>query len=311
MKRLCILVLSLILLAGCGRPAGAPEDGTAAAAATQSPENALPYTLAAKPKNPDAKPFTKDDIAAVGRGFSSVGAYAKAAPAACYRVENRAETGGMLTIEFFDSWPKDDSRPFLFLRSRDNIQGYTTEDNVQKLVQELPKELLDARKVELCSIDFGKANKAGRANKSNKANKDGGAIEVFAPPRGIQIGDPAQALFDAYPDYRSEGGDVLYDITVLYPGAKPAWGNTESEPPKGIANWERNPFEGFLGGRIWKVDQHDIARFVFMEPPAGWDEREADYPWTSAIDSYYWRLDYTIEENTVKGIEFVLQYQPG
>ena len=308
MKRLCLLILPLILLAGCtGKPASAPEETAAAAQ-----ENIPAYTLAASPKNPQAKPFTKDDLA-FSKRFYSVGGYAKAAPAECYRVDTRTEKGAIL-IEFFDSWPKDDSRPFLTLRSRDTVQGFTAEDKVRKL-QELPKELLDAGRAELYSLDFGKANRAGKANrtnksgKTNKAGETGEAPETFAPPRGVKIGDPAQALFDAYPDYRSQGGDVLYDITILYPGAKPAWGNTESEPPKGITDWERNPFEGFLGGRIWEVDGRKIVRLVYMEQPDQWEGRGADAPWTSDLRLHYWRLDYTIEEETVKGIEFALQYE--
>jgi len=290
MKRLCILALSLVSLAGCGTATKAPE---AAAAATQAPESTLAYTLAASPKNPDAKPFTKDDIAAVEKSFKTVGDYVKAVPAAWYRVDSWAEMDGITTIEFFDQKPKESSRPFLCLHSRDSIPGYTGEEAFERLAQELPKALLDARRVEIYGIDFAKTG------------------DAITPPRGIQVGDPAQALFNAYPDYRSRGGDVLYDITVLYPQAQPAWGNTESPPPKGIADWERNPFEGFLGGRVWKENGYSVVRFVFMEPPHGWEERQADYPWASDLASRYWRLDYTVEENTVQGIEYVLQYHPG
>ncbi|MCL2300352.1 MAG: hypothetical protein FWC27_09450 [Firmicutes bacterium] len=186
MKRLALLTLSLLLLAGCG-VAEPPE----------APATTVPPTIAEtanEPQKPEAKPFTKDDIAAIEANFKTVGDYVKAAPAAWYRVEIWEAMGGELAVEFYDHAPNEDSEPYLSLLSRDVISGDTA---YEPLVQELPNNLLDAKNAEIHRIDFAKA---------------GGAIP---PPRGIKIGDPAQKIFEAYPDYRSGDSTVLYDITAI------------------------------------------------------------------------------------------------
>jgi hypothetical protein len=292
MKRLLALALSLVLLAGCGAVTEAPEapttEGTTAAATTTE----APTT---EPVKTDAKPFTQDDISAIEEPFKTVGDYVRAVPAAWYRVDHWDAYGCEIIIEFHDEEPNADSDYILRLKSFDEslCDIVTAEINGTEQKQELPKVLLDAKKVKLEGIDFAKTGTA------------------ITPPRGIKVGDLAQKIFDTYPDYRTEDGDVLYDITTLYPWAKPEWGNTEEEPPEGIVGWEREPEYGFLGGRIWPKDQYYVARFIFMEKPSWWDERSMDQPWTSDIYSYYWRLDYIVEENIIQDIEFVLLCHPG
>ena len=297
MKRLFILDISLALLAGCGMavlPEAPTTEATTVVTTTEETTTELVIT--------DAKPFTKDDIAAIEANYKTVGDYVKAVPAAWYEVNVWWAMDGEITIKFFDHKPKENSQPFLYLLSRDIIPEYTHnyDDNdnyigeYEPLAQELPKALLDAKKVEIHYLDFFKVSSA------------------IVPPRGIKIGDNAQKLFDVYPDYRSEDGTILYDITTLYPWAESKWGNTEWEPPDdGIVGWERAPEYGFIGGRIWKESSHHIARFIFMEKPYEWDERSDDYPWASNIYQYHWLLEYTIEENIIQDIIFRISHHPG
>jgi len=296
MKRLFILGLSLLLLAGCGTAAEPPEapatEATAAVTTTEAPT--------AAPQKSGAKPFTKDDITAIEANFKTVGDYVKAIPAAWYKVEIWEPMGGELAIEFYDHEPKEDSEAFLCVLSRDDMRDH---DTYGDRLQALPKIFLDAKNVEIHYIDFAKVG------------------DAIASPRGLAIGDNAQKIFDVYPDYRTGDGTILYGITTLYPWAEPAWGNTEWDNPEldgldeysDYHGWEREPEYGFLGGRIWKENSNYIyvARFVFMEKPSWWDERERDYPWTSDIYSYHWMLEYYIEENTIQDIKYVLSYHPG
>jgi len=296
MRRLFIMLISLLLLAGCGRVAEVPEepskDGTTTAVTTtEAPTTefieptipALSYSLAAKPKNPDAKPFTKDDIAAIEANFKTVGDYVKAVPAAWYDVDYWFHE--IIRIGFYDHKPEDQSRPFLILEIHEDILNFI--DKTFLSSQTLPNSLLSAPVAKIAFVNFFEVG------------------DAVLPPRGLKIGDNAQKIFDTYPDYRTGGGDILYDITALYPWAKPEWGNTEWD-----FGWTIEPEYGFLGGRIWKKNNYYIARFIFMEKPSWWDERELDLPWTSDTYSYYWKLDYTIEENIVQNIDFVLRYHP-
>jgi len=305
MKRLCILAITLILLTGCGRPAESPEepttDETTVVTTTQAPttertETTVPaqaYSLTAQPKNPSAKPFTKDDITAIEQNFKTVGDYVRAVPAVWYDVEYWYAVGGGIRIDFYNAKPEDDrSESFLSIFTRDDVPGITdVEDVVVFTAQELPKALLAAENAIIHRVDFAKTGTA------------------ISPPRGLAIGDNAQKILEAYPDYRLGDGDILYDITTLYPWAKPEWGNTEWDAPDG-QGWMRAPEYGFLGGRIWKENSYYITRFIFMEKPCWWDERSMDQPWTSDIYSYYWKLDYYVEENTIQGIEYMLLYHP-
>jgi len=307
MKRLFALIIALLLLAGCGVAIEVPEEPsmdeamtvvtTTEETTTEPIEETLPalsYSLAASPKNPGAKPFTKDDIAAIEANFKTVGDYVKAVPAAWYEVICWNAVEDRVRIRFYDDKPLDnDDRRFLEIATAGFVEAYSNaEDTIHKTTQSVPKELLTETAC-IIYIDFAKTGSA------------------IPSPRGLMVGDNAQKIFDAYPDYRSGDGTILYDITAIYPWAKPEWGSTMMDTPEGIVGWERELEYGFLGGRIWNKDNYYVTRFIFMEKPYWWDDREWDSPWASDLYSYHWRLDYTVEENIIQNIEFMLSYHPG
>ena len=260
MKRLLALAVSLVLLAGCGT-AVPPEaettieettilEITIEETTTQAPESI--QALASKPKNPDAKPFTKGDIDVIESQFKTVGDYVKAAPAAWYKVDHWDAYGCEIFVEFYDHQPNEGSVAFLRLQLRDETLCDIIEYKYTELLQELPKVLLDAEKAAIREIDFAKAG------------------DAITPPRGIKIGGPAQKIFDSYPDYRTgdkagfyPGQDeFLYDITAIYPDAKPEWGEWDGE------GWDKY---GFLGGCIMMGysprPPYAVVSFTFMNPP--------------------------------------------
>lgn len=149
-------------------------------------------THAAIPIDPSRKPFTPEDIDLMEQGFTDVGDYAERIPAwsyKCWALEEYA------LIYFFKSAEAQDA--FLCLATDDTIAGYT-EGDIESFAA-LPDHILSAP-AHLNFIEFPLAGTA------------------ITPPRGIKIGDPAQSIFDAYPDHRRAGQeDRLYDITHLYP----------------------------------------------------------------------------------------------
>ena len=210
MKRLLIisLALTLLLLAGWAGwrwyQGNLDPEVTTIATTTQATTTEAPTTT--EPQTPDAKPFTKDDIAAIEAQFKTVGDYVKAVPAAWYEVDVWWAVNTEVVIRFYDHKPEEGSRPFLYLMSQDDVPGYTDAydsdwnyiGEFEWLVQELPKALLDAQKVSIHRIDFAKTG------------------DAITPPRGIKVGDSAQKIFENYPDYRSGSSKVLYDIINLY-----------------------------------------------------------------------------------------------
>ena len=273
MKRLLLLAISLVLLAGCGTAVALetetiPAETTAAETTTQAP-----------PVMPEAKPFTKDDITAIESKFKTLGDYVEAMPAAWYRVDHWDAYGCEIIIQFFDHEPNEDSDEYLEIRLHDEDLCGIMGDEVYSPTQEVPEILLDAEKTEIRSIDFAKAG------------------DTIIPPRGIEIGGPAQKIFDSYPDTRTGDGDVLYDITAIYPEAKVEWGVWDGE---GV------PTLTYIGGGITQ----DGVCFVYTDQPWDWDERESDYTWMNMYNPR-WSLSYTVENDVVTGIEYMLTYHPG
>jgi len=275
MKRLLILTLSLALLfCACGTveiPEEATTEETTVVTTTEE--------TTTEPKNLDVKPFTKDDITVIEAKFKTVGDYVKAVPAAWYKIYHYDAYGCEISIEFFDHEPKEGSRPLLRIQTFDEALCEALESGPARAVQELPKILPGAQNVEIRSIDFAKAG------------------DAITPPRGIKVGDPAQKIFEAYPDYRTGDSNVLYDITVLYPDAKPEWGKWDGE---GWSNID------FMGGGIMEGG----VGFTFAGQPWGWDERENDYTWLNMYNPRY-LLTYKIEDDMITGINYMLLYHPG
>jgi len=273
MKRLLILGLALALLfCACGTAIEPPEDPAieATTVVTTTEETTT------EPQKTDAKPFTKDDITAIEAQFETVGDYVKAVPAAWYKIDHWDANGCEIYIMFFDH---EDSSPFLRLQTHDESLCEILENKSYELTQDQPKILLEAKKVEIRSIDFAEAGNA------------------ITPPRGIKVGDPAQKINNEYPDYRVGDSHVLYDITTLYPEAKPEWGKWDGE---GWSNID------FLGGGIMEGG----VGFTFVNPPWGWDERENDYTWLNMYNPRY-LLTYQVENDFITGIEYRLLYHPG
>jgi len=284
MKRLSILFISLLLLAGCGRAVEAPTEPTAAITTTEAPTTEpIETTL----QTPAAKPFTKDDITAIEANFKTVGDYVKAVPAAWYEVNVWWAMDSEIIVKFYNHKPEENSMPFLYLMSLDYVPGYSDsyDENgncvieYERLAQKLPKSLLDAKKVEIHSIDFAKTGSA------------------ILPPRGIKVGDPAQKIFDSYPDYRTGDSDVLYDITKLYPGSKLEWGVWDGE---GWGNID------FMGGGIME----NGVGFAYAGQPWDWDDRESDYTWLNMYNPRY-LLTYQTKDDIITGIDYMLLYHPG
>ena len=281
MKRLFILIISLLLLTACG---GVPEtptepttEVTTTTITTEEPTTEAPATEPIEISA--AKPFTKDDIATIETNFKTVGDYVNAVPAAWYKVDHWDAYGCEIFVHFFDHKPNEASQAFLYLQLRDETLCDIIEYKYTELLQELPKVLLDTKKAEIRSIDFAKIGSA------------------ITPPRGIKVGDSAQKIFDSYPDYRTGDSDVLYDITKLYPEAKPEWGKWDGEGWSNI---------NFMGGGIMAGG----VGFSYAEQPWGWDDRESDYTWLNMYNPRY-LLTYQVEYNIITGIEYKLLYHPG
>jgi len=274
MKRLLILSLSLLLLAGCGRVQSPEKPITEATTLITTTEEAATELII-----PDAKPFTKDDITAIEANFNTVGDYVEAVPAKWYKVDHWDAYGSEIFIHFFDHKPKEDSQSFLYLQTRDETPFNKLESISDKPARELSKILLDAQNVKIRSINFAKTGSA------------------ITPPRGIKIGDPAQKIFEAYPDYRTGDSNVLYDITTLYPEANPAWGKWDGE---GWTNID------FLGGGVME----NGVGFTFVEQPWDWANRDSDYTWLNMYNPRY-LLTYQTEHDFVTGINYRLLYHPG
>jgi len=279
MKRLSILFISLLLLAACGRATQAPEEPTTEATTiittTEAPTTEF---IEPKPQNPDALPFTKDDITAIEAQFKTVRDYVKAVPATWYEVDHQDAYGCEIYIRFFDHEPITDSRAFLLLQLLDETLCDIIEYKFDGPTQELPKVLLDAKDLVIKSIDF---------------TKTGSAI---TPPRGIKIGDDTLRIFEAYPNNHPEDY-VLYDITAIFPEAKPEWGKWDGE---GYSNID------FLGGGIME----NGVGFSYAEQPWGWDDRESDYTWLNMYNPRY-LLTYQVKDDVITGIEYMLLYHPG
>ena len=114
------------------------------------------------------------------------------------------------------------------------------------------------------------------------------AGNAIQPPRGIQIGDPESKIFDCYPDNRRAGQkDVLYDVTALYPWAKPEQGSLNNG--------------SFIGGR---KEAH--GNWVFLTVGYnGEDDAAVPLDWVNPL-----RLEYLIKDGKIIEIYFSRSYEP-
>jgi len=291
MKRIVAMVAALLLLAGCGAVSEGPVTKEAATTEAITTEPATTQTttataalLPAPARNLASTAFQKEDIDIMQQSFETVRDYVERFPAKWYYLSVWG-TDGSVHVEFLDHMPQETDewgrlirRPFLRLESK-FVAGYSyNEDPSVGFMQELTEVILDTQ-MHIKGFHFTQANMG------------------LALPRGIDIGDPAQKIFNTYPDHRgSERENALYDITELYPDAMPEWGDWDGE------GWKEY---GFLGGRVME----DAVRFIFMEPPWSWDERARDYPWVNMYNPR-WVFSYLVEDEIITGIEFSLSYHP-
>jgi len=113
------------------------------------------------------------------------------------------------------------------------------------------------------------------------------AGNAIQPPRGIQIGDPESKIFECYPGFRGEGREnILYDVTAIYPWAKPGQGITKNG--------------SFIGGR---KEAH--GNWVFLTADYnGEDESAVPLDWVNPL-----RLEYAIKDGKIAGIYFSRSYE--
>ncbi|MDR3314578.1 MAG: hypothetical protein LBS96_09030 [Oscillospiraceae bacterium] len=258
MKRILVLTLALgLLLSACGTAPVENATSTQAATATaptQAPPGAEP-----------PKPFTDEDISAIEAQFPTIGDYVQRVPALWYQITVWGAASGTIHVDFYDAKPesssgdgawvsREDGHPTLCLDSYDELAGYSDQGYfVGELTQTLPAAMLQLN-AQLAYIDFSRVN--------------------LPLPRGLAIGETAAKLYAAYPDHRTpEQNSVLYDVTELYPNAKPEWGRDETT---------------FLGGRI----NGDQVKFTYIKPddPANPDAYVNPY-------GFHWELTYFLGED--------------
>jgi uncharacterized protein YceK len=257
MKRILILAIALLLLAGCGTAIEQPTEAPTSVAATTEVTATEENTTTQASISADRKPFTKEDVAAMQQGFKNVGDYVKAVPAGRYKywvLEDFAYVYFYKNAQISE----EGEDAFLCLKTDDAILGYS--ELGTESFETLPDKLLSPP----VRIEFFRFPAAGIS---------------ITPPRGIKIGDPAQKIFDSYPDLRVPGQeDILYDIALLYPEA----GAIESDE--------------FIGGRAVMSSHGDgFGSVTFRYAELLTESHELAQPL---------RLNYRIENDIVTAINF-------
>ena len=201
-------------------------------------------------------PFSSRDVVQMEQGFHAVEDYVRCMPAQRYKYSAQ---GDAVYIYFYGQ--KTDKEAFLCLRTHGWVDGVV--EGETESFDVLPERFL-VTPAEIYSLKF-----AAEGN-------------VIQPPRGIQIGDPESKIFGSYPDHRRAGReDTLYDVTAIYPWAKPEQSVTRNG--------------SFVGGR-----KDAQGNWVFLCA----DEHSQD---TSAVPLDWFnplRLEYTIKDGKVAGITF-------
>jgi len=173
MKRILAAVLALLLLAACAAPAvmNAPEDETTMT---------VPFTAA--PVDEDGRrPFTPYDIAEITQGLITVGDFMQALPPAEIYVITQFRGEGM-RLMFADSphfsfyMSNVAPRPWLVLE----VAPLRNEWPELMRIETVPEELLNMPAQVYAVIPPWRG---------------------LSTPRGINVGDPAQAIFDSFSGY--------------------------------------------------------------------------------------------------------------
>ena len=207
-------------------------------------------------------PFSSRDVVEMQQGLWEVRDYAQRMPAQRYKYSVQGEA---VYIYFYRQ--KADEEAFLCLKTIGWVDGVAPGETAG--LDALPERFLVAP-VDIQFIRFASA---------------GNAIQ---PPRGIQIGDPESKIFDRYPDNRRAGReDVLYDITAIYPWAKPEQGITKNG--------------SFIGGR---KEAHGNWVFLYADDLSE-DTAKVPLDWANPL-----RLEYIIKDDRVVEIYFSRSFEP-
>jgi len=207
-------------------------------------------------------PFSFRDVLQMQQGFGEVRDYVQRMPAQRYRYLVQ-ENG----VDIYFYRQKTDKEAFLCLKTDGWVDGIEAGVGETGTMDVLAERFL----VPYAQIEFLRFAGAGNA---------------IQPPRGIQIGDPESKILDCYPDYRRAGREnVLYDVTAIYPWAKPEQSITK--------------YGSFIGGR---KEAH--GNWVFLTVGYnGEDEAAVPLEWVNPL-----RLEYFIKDGKVAGITFSSSY---
>ena len=206
-------------------------------------------------------PFSSRDADEMQPRFWEVRNYVQRMPAQRYKYSVR---GDAVYIYFYRQ--KTDKDAFLCLKTIGWVDG--VEEGETATLDALPERFL----VTPTEIQFLRFASAGN---------------VIQPPRGIQIGDPESKIFECYPDHRRSGReDILYDVTAIYPWAKPE----QSSANNG----------SFVGGR-----KDAYGNWVFLSASVSSEDTTATpLDWANPL-----RLEYAIKDGKVAGITFSRSYE--
>jgi len=238
MKRLYALVIALaVLLVACASPGAMLPEGTTneieGTTEIEATTEALPQTHPPGATS-EVAPFTPDDITAMFAGMTTVRDFVRAFNPPYFHVQTWAADGSS-HVEFLhnldtvtNEWGSELRSSFLILELTGRggyCEIYHYMQAMPTAVRELTPTLLNAP---AWPWHFSMSEEFPQPLQ-------------FAP-RGVKVGDPAQAIFTAFPDLRANPNDiVLYDVTLIHAHVEPTRGEEYGD---------------FLGGRIVDGNVH-------------------------------------------------------
>ena len=211
-------------------------------------------------------PFSPRDVIEMQQGFWEVGDYVQRIPAKRYKYWMSEEA----IFVYFYQHAQGAEDAVLCLK----IDGWV--DDYVRGKTEMLDDLTENFLIRHANIEFIRFSSAGSA---------------IPPPRGIQIGDPESKIFECYPDIRrGDQSDILYDITAIYPWAKPA---------QSRVNRDNGTF--FIGGQ-----KSAHGNWVFLcADMISEDTEDVPLLWTNPL-----RLEYQIKDGKIAEIYFSCSFEP-
>ncbi len=211
-KHISVLMACALLLCLCFAACGTGGQGSSTTDARQSSEDTSVSQSSTDPAttpapNPDAKPFTPDDITALTKALHTVQDYVDLVKKAeRYRVESWAADASV-HIAFVKAETDADAPALLELRVMEceNWEAYSGETAKVYDASSFPAELLPLE-AQADSIYFGES--------------------AIPAPRGLGAGASKQDVLASYPNAAINGDpNFLYDITYLRSNVDPSWGD--------------------------------------------------------------------------------------